>query len=129
VAAVSTSDVWAVGGFSDPNTDHFLTLTEHWDGTSWQIVSSPNSGTTSAFNGVAAAAASKVVAAGGGGPSQTLVERWNGTSWQIMPTPNVDGNGELAAVARVPGAAQAWAVGDFFNNNGQEDTLTEFYCG
>jgi hypothetical protein len=37
VAAISPTDIWAVGGPGSINT-----LTEHWDGTSWSIIASPN---------------------------------------------------------------------------------------
>ena len=36
MAAVSSSDVWAVGSQGS------RTLTEHWDGTRWSVVTSPN---------------------------------------------------------------------------------------
>ncbi len=39
VAIVSTSDIWAVGLFGDGARTY--TLTEHWDGSSWNIVPSP----------------------------------------------------------------------------------------
>src|SRR5215218_4729365 len=40
VAALSTSDAWAVGYSVTGNTAE--TLIEHWDGTQWTIVPSPN---------------------------------------------------------------------------------------
>jgi hypothetical protein len=40
VAAASQNDVWAVG-----NNVKSSNLTEHWDGSQWSIVSSPNPGT------------------------------------------------------------------------------------
>jgi photosystem II stability/assembly factor-like uncharacterized protein len=44
VTAVSASDVWAVG--YDGNTGGVAqTLTEHWDGAQWSVVTSPNPGT------------------------------------------------------------------------------------
>jgi hypothetical protein len=42
VAAVSASDIWAVGAVVDPNTGVSHTLTEHWDGTSWTVIASPD---------------------------------------------------------------------------------------
>src|SRR5207253_6461011 len=52
VAATSSKDVWAVG------TDHvdlpegpaLVTLIEHWDGSAWRVVSSPNPYSGSARN-------------------------------------------------------------------------------
>src|SRR5438128_11847093 len=43
VAAVSASDAWTVGSYQ---TSSFLnqTLIEHWNGSDWNVVSSPNPG-------------------------------------------------------------------------------------
>jgi hypothetical protein len=46
LAAASGSDLWAVG-YSDPSSGAARTLTEHYDGSSWSIVSSPNPSTAS----------------------------------------------------------------------------------
>src|SRR5689334_20493178 len=37
VAAVSSTDVWAVGDYYNGNSA-LLTLVEHWDGASWSVV-------------------------------------------------------------------------------------------
>jgi hypothetical protein len=42
VAAISPTDIWAVGESGDEGSLTFFTLTEHWDGTSWSIIPSPN---------------------------------------------------------------------------------------
>ena len=42
VAAVSSNDVWAVGFWVDGLQRR--TLAEHWDGTSWTVVSTPYPG-------------------------------------------------------------------------------------
>src|SRR5207245_2601377 len=41
VSAVSTNDMWAVGYYSSASNG-YQTLTEHWDGTQWSVVPSPN---------------------------------------------------------------------------------------
>src|SRR5690242_3634233 len=46
VAAVSAHDIWAVGGFNNQATGAQQTLIEHWNGTIWQIVASPNPSAT-----------------------------------------------------------------------------------
>jgi hypothetical protein len=52
VAAVGPNDVWAVGMYQNEQTaiHQHRTLTEHWDGTSWSIVSSPSPGHSSELN-------------------------------------------------------------------------------
>src|SRR2546423_7957784 len=42
VTAVSANDVWAVGIFALTGSGIVQTLIEHWDGTSWSVVSSPS---------------------------------------------------------------------------------------
>ncbi|HLJ81535.1 MAG TPA: hypothetical protein VKT52_08625, partial [Ktedonobacterales bacterium] len=44
VAVVSATDVWAVGFGPQPGGPAYVkqTLIEHWNGTSWSIVPSPN---------------------------------------------------------------------------------------
>jgi hypothetical protein len=69
------------------------TLVEHWNGTQWSVVSSPNPGTNyDSLEGVAAISASDVWAVGAylyGADTQTLVEQWDGTQWSVVPSPNV----------------------------------------
>src|SRR5947209_4778701 len=48
VATVSASNVWAVGDSLDASGANplFHTLIEHWNGTSWSVVASPNVGSS-----------------------------------------------------------------------------------
>ncbi|MFL5735485.1 MAG: S-layer homology domain-containing protein [Chloroflexia bacterium] len=41
VAALSAGDIWAVGHYYSDNND-LLTLAEHWNGSSWSVISSPS---------------------------------------------------------------------------------------
>src|SRR5262249_52746732 len=54
IAAISANDIWAVGSVIT-SSGQMATLTEHWDGTSWKIINSPNPGNFS--NGLFGAAA------------------------------------------------------------------------
>jgi hypothetical protein len=91
VAAISDSDVWAVGGEEDSNS-LWHTLTEHWNGTAWSVVNAVDAGSTgNQFYAVKALASNNVYAvgqqAGGGFPSQSLIEHWNGTAWSVVSSP------------------------------------------
>src|SRR5579872_335860 len=82
VAAVSASDVWAVGS-SGSQASSGQTLIERWNGASWSVVTSPNPGSMyNILSGVAAVSASDVWAVGyyvnSSQVTQTLVEHWNG---------------------------------------------------
>jgi hypothetical protein len=59
----------------------WLPLVEHWNGTNWSIVSSPDPNRNIGYNlkGIAAISASDIWAAGTVG-----IENWNGTSWSIV---------------------------------------------
>ena len=91
VASVSANDVWAVGDLLG-STGEFQTLVEHWDGSAWSVVASPNQGTSSNYlYGVTAISASNVWAVGSynGSVVQTLVEHWNGSAWSVVSSPNI----------------------------------------
>ena len=70
MAAIAANDVW-VAGYYFPGS-YAQTLIEHWDGTSWSVVPSPNGCCT--LRGVAAVAANDVWAVGNQGGPFTLVE-------------------------------------------------------
>lgn len=129
VTCTSTSNCWAIGYYS--NGSAFLTLIEHWDGTSWTIVTSPNpSSTSNALNGVTCASTSQCWAVGyyaASSSGQTLVEEWSGTSWVIVGSPNTSAmqNNSLSGLT-CPSAAACWAVG-YYNNGSVYQTLIEEY--
>ena len=118
VAAVSANDVWAVGKERDSSGNQ-VTLIEHWDGSFWSVVSSPNptGGGFIELTGVSVASTNDVWAVGTyedlNAFFETLIERWNGTSWTIVPSPNLGlgsynyGFTDVAAVS----ANDVWAVG------------------
>lgn len=91
VAAISDSDVWAVGAQQDAN-GLWHTLTEHWNGSQWSVVNAVDAGQNgNQFYAVKALASNNVYAvgqqAGLGFPSQSLIEHWNGKSWSVVTSP------------------------------------------
>jgi len=133
VSADATNDAWAVGYFV-PGSGSTQTLIEHWNGTSWSIVPSPNpSPALNYLYGVVATSPGKAWAVGSVfnpamAPSQqTLTEQWNGTSWNIVPSPSVGGASLLYGVTVDP-ANDVWAVGYEVANTGFTQTLVEEYC-
>src|SRR5579859_1370986 len=127
VAAVATTDIWAVGYYENGNLAP-QTLVEHWDGTSWTVVPSPNVGAGNNFlYGVAAVTATDVWAVGGAGGTLTL--HWNGMSWAVVPSPSINiGNDGLNSVA-VVATDDVWAVGDNGNFGNQSQALTKHWNG
>ncbi|HJT57009.1 MAG TPA: hypothetical protein VJ761_10970 [Ktedonobacteraceae bacterium] len=120
VAAISANDVWAVGFLTLPNPGGTQTLIQHWNGSKWSIVSSPNPG--SEFNqlyGVAAISANDVWAVGydysGSGNGQALFEHWDGTQWSVVPGPNPGVDVELSGVVALS-TNNVWAVGSLIEH-------------
>ena len=119
VAARTSTDAWAVGNFLGPNDDDGqIMLAEHWDGTAWSQVPTPNvMGSDEKLNAVSAAAANDVWAVGtkqmtGFAHTDPLTAHWDGTSWTIVATPPTTGGSKsiLFGVANL-GGGNAWAVG------------------
>jgi len=118
VVAVSPSEAWAVGYTGgDPATYTSTTLVEHWTGSAWSVVPSPNPSKDPLYganqlNDVRAFAPNDVWAAGwqwvpsGSAP---LVERWDGRRWRVSKTPNT-GFKELHALDGTS-SSDIWAVG------------------
>jgi hypothetical protein len=126
VAAVSTSNVWAVGA----SNNFGQTLVEHWNGTQWSVVKSPSPGSGDELRAVAVVSGSDVWAAGysiNSSTIKTLVEHWNGTSWQVVKSPNVGTSPGFIGVAAVS-AKDVWAVGSD-NTSQSTQTLTEQWNG
>jgi len=124
LAAVSASDVWAVGNYIYfPSGANWQTLVEHWDGSTWAIVSSPNPNAgDDTLQGVAAVSASDVWAVGTAGAG-TLVEHWDGSAWSVVPSPNPSTTqSPLTGVAAVS-ASDVWAVGFYLIGNGNQTLI------
>src|SRR4051794_36118200 len=94
VSAVSINDAWAVGTYLANTSRHGVTLAEHWDGTQWSVIPSPNAGSlANQLIGVAAISSNDVWAVGsrtdvGLTGERTLIEHWDGTQWSVIPSPN-----------------------------------------
>jgi hypothetical protein len=87
VVALSPSNVWAVGMVRPSAAFEWLPLVEHWDGTNWSVVSSPDPNRNIGYNlqGIAAISANDIRAT-----CSTGIEHWDGTSWSLVSaTPGV----------------------------------------
>jgi hypothetical protein len=120
VAATSADDVWAVGerDINPSSGEPLQTLTQHWDGTAWREVPSPNVGTGGSYlRGVEAISPIDVWAVGGHGPitgtKQTLVMHWDGVAWGVVPSPNVEGQSNRFFGVEAISPGEIWAVGTF----------------
>jgi hypothetical protein len=122
VAAVSSSDAWAVGqSGNELNAYHPLVL--HWSRGAWSQQRLPSLGGNHILNSVAATA-SDVWAVGYGPcvgpsvncPSKALTLHLTSSGWKVVPGVSVSdrqNRNSLAGVAITPGP-DVWAVGDYF---------------
>jgi hypothetical protein len=87
VTASPTHDVWASGVLNTTRCGHgppqCQTLTEHWNGTAWQVVASPDppSGYLDSLWGISAVSRTDIWAAGTTDYGSTLITHWNGKHW------------------------------------------------
>jgi hypothetical protein len=122
VAVLAAGNAWAVGTDADVDTNDGRTLIEHWNGTAWSVVPSPDPGVRPDYysgdflTAVSASSPSAIWAVGeyeSRGRTKTLIVHWNGTAWTRVPSPNPGDpriTGSLHAVAATS-AASAWAAG------------------
>src|SRR6266446_6153674 len=136
VTAVSTTDAWGVGFYFNNNAPNPLqTLIENWDGTNWNVITSPNVGSSNNdLNGVAALSVNDVWAVGyftnGSNIQQTLTEHWDGSSWSVVSSPNAGTYSNiLNGITEVPGSNQLWAVGYFWDSSNTYLPLIEHWDG
>ena len=99
VRCVSKSFCMAAGHDYNGTTDQ--TLIEKWNGSTWSLVTSPN--TSSAednFIGAVSCVSSSFCMASGtyynGSNDQTLIENWNGSTWKLVSSPNRSSTGDNA---------------------------------
>ncbi len=134
VACNSASDCWAVGQVD--SAPIYGTLGEHWNGTAWSIVSTPDGANSASGNDLAHVScfdSSDCWAVGSETPDNEsytpLAEHWNGTAWSVVTTasPASTQTSSLVGVSCVS-SSDCWAVG----GSGTEppfQTLTEQWDG
>src|SRR5205823_2762873 len=136
VTCASSSDCWAVGYYQSASA--VQTLVQHWNGSSWAIVNSPNTlvAQSNYLLNVTCASASNCWAVGyysGASADQTLIEHWDGTAWTITTSPNtlITQSNYLQNVT-CASASDCWATGYYFNditNPPKNQTLIQHWNG
>jgi hypothetical protein len=122
VDARTSTDAWAVGNYIGPNDDGQVMLAEHWNGSAWTIVPSPNpaiptpTGADQTLNGVVEISPNDVWAVGGTSdltgfqPARPIALHWNGTAWSVTTLPNLGSGGGLSSVT-ASSSTSVWAAG------------------
>ena len=124
VSARTDSDAWAVGAYTNPESNRPFPLIEHWDGANWTGSTPAPNYQPSQLVGVAAVAADDVWAVGADissagtteVPIRPLLEHWNGSAWSQVPVPQPSSPYIYASLTGItaPAANNVWAVG-FYN--------------
>jgi len=116
VTCPRVSSCFAVGDARSP-VGTTVSLIEHWDGTGWRVMASPNPKGAEYANlgGVSCASPTSCFAVGASeGPSSyALVERWDGQRWSIMPSPSFGPNETWLFGVSCPSTTSCVAVGIF----------------
>jgi hypothetical protein len=133
IAAISPTDAWAVGITTDAG-GIWQTLIEHWDGTAWGVVPSPDPGTNAnALYGITPVSPNDAWAVGfyaNGYTGRNLTLHWDGNVWSVVPSPNqgTHSNGLLGVSAA--SSNDVWAVGYYHTDNGSfHQPLVEHWDG
>src|SRR5207248_2419599 len=115
VAAVSSTDVWAVGN----DLGSYRDLFEHWNGSSWKVVPSPSASLLGDdLYSVAAVSSTDFWTVGSHvnstGNSDTLLEHWNGSSWKVVPGLSPGPYGDILYSVAAVSSTDVWAVGSYY---------------
>lgn len=123
VAAISPSNVWAVGY---KGSDAIVTLVEHYDGATWSEV--PAAGGSSGYLTSVSATGPNDVWAVGATDSGNLIEHFDGNGWSVVPTPQPGSGSGLESVSALS-PSNAWAVGSKRGFGAQESTFVLHWNG
>ena len=127
VTCVTANDCWAVGyslsgGFA-------RTLTQHWNGTSWSVVPSPNphGDEHHGLNSVTCNGSADCWAVGSGG-QWPIFQHWNGSAWSTVDPPANSNIGDSVVSVACASASACWAVGSQYGTT-RLRTLTAHWNG
>src|ERR1700694_3107069 len=128
VSARSSADIWAAGYSYSYQTDTWHPLIEHWNGSQWTLIQSPNFGDptySTALLAIRALSPTNVWAVGQAynmqkGTAQALIEHWNGSQWSIVPGLSARGAtySWLQSIAALS-STNIWAGGEVYAGQGR----------
>ena len=135
VSCSGGSNCVAVGYYRGSGAIAYPSLAEHWNGTSWKLMSTPNATGAvggSILDGIACSSSTSCEAVGYSGSSaghSALVERLKGTTWGVGHAPNPPGStGTILSGVACPSSTSCDAVG-YGTKAGAEFPLGEHWNG
>jgi hypothetical protein len=132
VSCTSSTFCMAVGYYEGSGSDVDQTLIETWDGTSWEVVPSPDEGSGSELSGVSCTTSYFCMAVGQyntGSAEDDLIEQWDGGVWSLDSSSNASSTfNELdtvsctsltfcIAVGRYDSGSEQLSLSDLFNGS------------
>jgi hypothetical protein len=138
VAAVSSSDIWAVGYSGSPSEPAAIPIAEHFDGNSWTLVLVPyvQSSNFNWFNAITVIASDDIWAVGYENydgkheNGQTgLIEHWDGTVWNLIKTPLAGPSETQFWAVAAKSSNDVWAFGSTWNQKLDMVPLIEHWTG
>ncbi|MDQ1476482.1 MAG: hypothetical protein QOE62_1711 [Actinomycetota bacterium] len=126
ITCVTATSCFAVGSYATTSIPAH-TLVEHWNGTAWSVMATPNPAGSAGQDAIAlvdvsCASATNCVAIGTYTPTgpRPFSERWNGTSWSLIATasPPIPQNSDGAGLQSVSctSTTECIAVGKYSSN-------------
>jgi hypothetical protein len=137
ISGTGPDDLWAAGWDDNEESGTIELLFEHWNGTTWEAVTSPTPDGSFQFAfGITAISSDDVWAVGlnDDDPSGTLAAHWNGTAWSVKSTPGIyagrESQNELTGVSAT-GPDDIWASGfvDSVNDQNLRDPYVLHFDG
>ncbi len=121
-------------GSNTNSEDEIIGLVERWNGSGWEVQSTPKStgATEDSLESVACRSVNECEATGyaevAEGKHVTLAERWNGTAWSIQSTPTQGNTSNLVSVS-CSSTSECVASGVDLSSAGKQSTLVELWNG
>ncbi len=115
-------------GFFIIELEHTLPVIDHFNGTTWRTVPSPQIG-YGVLSAIAGTSATSIWAVGRklARHTVTIIEHYNGHGWARVPSPSpATGYIDFTAITAIS-PHDIWAAGDYINAHGVFRTLTEHY--
>jgi hypothetical protein len=133
ISMLPSGKAWAIGYFIDAEYKQ-RTLVEHFDGSDWSVVHSPNPGAKqNLLYGVAALSDHDVWAVGATQDAHdtwhTLAVHWDGDELGVVPTPNPGATGNLFYALSAVSSTSVYAIGQRADTGFPGKALVEHWDG
>ena len=133
VTATPSGTAWAVGYYVNAEFRQ-KTLIEHFDGSSWSVMSSPSpAARQNILYGVSGLSDNNVWAVGAdqdaNGLWRTLAEHWDGTTWSVVPAIDEGSGGNQFFAVTAASPTSVYATGQQAGTGFPSQALTEHWNG